>query len=505
MAQPGPLSIEPPPDFEPRQGERFAVVDVGSNSIRLVVFERLCRAPTPLINEKATCSLGRGLKETGQLWGPGVARALPSLERFSTLARTLGIERPSLIATAAVREAENGPSFAREVEARCGVPLKVISGEEEARLSAAGVLAGIPDASGLVGDLGGGSLELVELRDGVIGRTTTLPLGPLRLGDIFQRGRQAAAREIDRQLSRVPWLAEAAAGSRIFPVGGAWRSVARGHMLKRRYPLSVIHTYAIGTPEADGWLDQASRGARKALLDLDSISTRRMETLPYAALLLIRIAKATGAESAVFSAFGLREGLLYESLDEAERGRDPLMVAAQDIARRESRFGDIARELEAWIAPALPDGEAGDARLRRAICHLSDFAWREHPDYRAEQALRRLLYYPFVGLDHPGRAYLAAAVHARYGGGDTAAFPELSLLEPSRLVEARRLGLALRLAYSLSGGSLEVLGRSKLSIEHGLLFLTVPSAAALAMGETIEKRLGVLAGALGLDGWHIRS
>jgi exopolyphosphatase/guanosine-5'-triphosphate,3'-diphosphate pyrophosphatase len=138
----------------PATGDRrVAVIDIGSNSIRLEIFDGLTRAFCPLFNEKVICALGRDLKSTGRLSEKGAELALINLPRFTRMARGMGAARIDMLATAAVREAENGAEFIAEVERRCGQEVRVLSGAEEARISALGVLAGIPDADGIMGDL----------------------------------------------------------------------------------------------------------------------------------------------------------------------------------------------------------------------------------------------------------------------------------------------------------------------------------------------------------------
>src|SRR5262249_30383868 len=225
---------------------RIAVIDVGSNSLRLVIYERLGATLLPLLNEKVMCALGRGIAATGRLNPDGVPLAFANLQRFVALARALAVDHLAIIATAAVREAEDGADFASEIEAQCGIPVRIIDGGEEGQLSAAGVLAGIPDAEGVVGDLGGGSVELVSVNAAAtpsIGRGVSLPLGPLRLAD-FGDNRKAVIEQIERALASASVLRECA-GRSLYLVGGAWRAIARLHIEQARYPLHIIHQYTI--------------------------------------------------------------------------------------------------------------------------------------------------------------------------------------------------------------------------------------------------------------------
>ncbi len=166
---------------ELRDGQEAAVIDVGSNSVRLVVYRIDGRAMTPILNEKVMAGLGRSLGQTGKLSPDGIDAALRALRRFATLTQALGVQDVFAVGTAAVREAGDGAAFAQQMRRETGIPLRILSGAEEALLSALGVSAGAPDAMGVVGDLGGASLELIEISPSGPGRGETFRLGPLAL------------------------------------------------------------------------------------------------------------------------------------------------------------------------------------------------------------------------------------------------------------------------------------------------------------------------------------
>ena len=480
-----------------RYAGRVAVIDIGSNSIRLVVFDSAGRVPVPLFNERVICGLGKGLGTSGLLNEEGVALAVTNLLRFARLSEAMGVSRLDMLATAAVRDASNGRAFVSQIEQSCGYPVSILSGEEEARLSALGVLAGMPEADGFMGDLGGGSLEIVELKDSGLRRAVTLPLGPLRLIDASGDDRGKARQDIARQLAAVTWLKELR-GRSFYAVGGAWRALARVHMEQAGYPLHVIHGYRLERGEALDLSEVIAQQGRRSIARIAGVSRRRVEALPYAALLLGGLIEAGGPKEIIFSSFGLREGLLFDRLPLTERRRDPLLMAASDFAQREGRFPDLGEDLRKWVAPLFAEEKAEVLRLVEAACHLSDIGWREHPDYRAQQTMARVLYHPFIALDHVGRGFIALSIFARYGGNDeTLARPAVALL-PHRLAgKARVLGLALRLAYALSGGTDALLKRTKLKFEEGRLRLKLPGDGAIPPGEAIERRLQALADALG--------
>jgi len=480
--------------------ERVAVIDIGSNSIRLVVFDGLKRSPSIVFNEKVLCGLGRGLQSSGRLSAEGVELAVPNLVRFTALARAMGVGRVDLIATAAVREATDGAVFREAVEQQCGHPIRVLSGEEEAELAALGVIAGNPRADGIMGDLGGGSLELVEVNGGKIGRSTTLPLGPLRLMERCGDDRRAARSLIDKTFAKLGWIGEGK-GRSFYPVGGAWRNLARLHMEQTKYPLHAIHGYTIPRDEGIKLTRLVSRLGRSSLEGIQNVSRRRRETLPFASLVLGRLLRKMQCERVTFSTFGLREGYLFNQLPKSMRLQDPLILAAEEIAEREGRFGGLGDGLMTWCGALFPDEDSEERRLRLAACHLSDLAWREHPDFRSIQALRRILHYPLVGIDHPGRAFIAYTVFLRYGEspGAKEAAQAAALLSERWRARAILLGAALRLSYRVSAATRWVLDHSSVNVVDGVLELKLPDDGSVPDGEAVQRRLKALALAGGFE------
>jgi exopolyphosphatase/guanosine-5'-triphosphate,3'-diphosphate pyrophosphatase len=479
---------------------RIAVVDVGSNSLRLVVFERLGTSLLPLLNEKVMCALGRGIARTGRLNPDGVELAFANLQRFVALARALSVDHLAIIATAAVREASDGQAFAAAAERQCGVPVRIIDGSEEARLSAAGVLAGIREVDGVVGDLGGGSVELVRVDSTAkapIGAGVSLPLGPLRLADLDDN-RKAVTETIERAIAGVPGLRDAA-GKTLYLVGGAWRAIARLHMEQTHYPLHIIHEYTIPRRPAEGFLNMMAGQSRRSLERIASISRRRLDVVPIAAAILRQLIAAGRPERIVFSAFGLREGYA-EGLLPADPRVGPLVAACMGIAGNMSRGGSDGDRLQRWTAPIFPDLDEDWRRLHRAACWLSDFAWTEHPDYRAEHAFTRGLRMPVAQIGHHERVFIATALHTRYGGAmdDPIKAATRPLLSDGAAGEARRLGLALRLAYTLCGGAVELLDQVGLAREAYGIVLELPPTGSLFTGEAVQRRLDALGRAFGL-------
>jgi len=484
------------------------VVDIGSNSIRLVVYEGLTRSPTPLYNEKVLCGLGEQMASTGRLPEPAVERALEALRRFRALADGMGVPELFVVATAAAREAANGAAFVAEVEAICRCPVQVLTGREEAYYAALGLVAGVWKPDGLVGDLGGGSLELVEVASRgsgeAIGEGITLPLGGLRLADVSNKSLKRAA-SVAREALDGAALLDRGAGRAFYAIGGTWRALGRLHMFQTAYPLRVMHHYAIPAEEALEFCRLVGRGGTDALASIDAVSEARRPLLAYGALVLGEILRRASPSEIVFSAFGVREGLLYEHFDADERARDPLIVAAEEYCYLRSRSPVHARELVGWLdalfeSAGLEEGE-DDRRLRVAASYLSDIGWRAHPDYRGEQSLNVIAHAAFVGLTHSERAFLALAVFYRHAGPNELGRARIRELCSARQIDrARLLGLAFRLASALSGAMPGVLLHAPLLVDDGRLALALPQRFAALNGRRLQARLKQVARALGLDG-----
>ena len=470
---------------------RQAVIDIGSNSVRLVVFEGLMRAPLPVFNERVLCGIGRGLADSGMMGEENVRLALSTIRRFVAISREIGAGDPEMVATAAVREADNGPDFVRQVHEECGLAVRVLSGVEEARLSALGAVSAVPEADGVMGDLGGGSLELVALRRGDIGDSVTLPLGPLRLVGLTPEKR---IETIDRALDDVAWL-KRLKDKPMYAVGGAWRSLARIHMAQRDYPLRIVHQYRVARSDANTLARVIGGLSPDSLAQIEGVNKRRLEALPGAATVLSRLLGRIKPGKIIFLAGGLREGLIQERLPDHVRREDPLIAQCRVFAARAARFGDAGDEVADWMARLFSEESRDHARLRLAACLLADVAWRSHPSYRAAQAFEQIFHAPVVGIDHPGRAFVALAVHARYeGAGDGAVtVPARTLVDEETVAQAQRVGLCLRLGLTLSAGAPGVLSRTRLGICGSDLVLTMGPDDARLHSELIDRRLASLA------------
>ncbi len=471
------------------------LVDIGSNSVRFVVYDAEVRAPMVKFNERVMCGLGKGLSIDGNLAGADIDAAMQALARYFSLAEAMGPLRLDVFATEAVRAAANGPAFVAEIEARFGIKVAVLSGEDEGRYAGLGVLSHFPDADGCVGDLGGASLELAAVGDGAVGLSRTFPFGPQRLAgqDGARKAQMAAIAARVAAEFRTP-----RARRTFYAVGGAWRAFAKLAMARLGHRFAIVDGFALDGAIALDLATAASRRRQLSTGDLQHVAKRRQEALPTAALVLAGVLDALQPRRVVFSASGVREGRLYSRLARRERGRDPLLDAAERYGRTESRFGGVGQELVGFTASLFADETPRVTRLRVAACHLSDVAWSTHPDYRQVYALDRVLHLPLPGLDHAERGWLALAVYARYRGDlDASLAAEARALAGEGAEQAMALGHALQLAYRLSGATAHLIAASRLERDDDCLRLILPDDGSLPPGDAVERRVYTLARTIG--------
>ena len=480
-----------------------AVIDIGSNSVRLVLYRLDGRAIWTVFNEKVLAGLGRDLPSTGRLSTAGVETALTALRRFAAVLEGVRPAYAFVAATAAVREALDGPDFCDRVAAETGLKVRVLSGEEEAKYAALGVLSGDPSAKGVAADMGGSSLELIRIGEGRLKPGVTLPLGPFSLAD--PKGFDAG-----RLKSRISGVLKPAAERFSTPtlhaVGGGWRALAQVHMSRADYPLRIVHQYIMSASDARDLARLVAHQSSTSLERLPGVSKKRAETLPYSALVLEGLIDRLGLKTIQFSAWGLREGLLFEALDAAGPVEDPLLAGTTALGVRQGVSPHLPAALYAWLGhviAALPPvfGAARDAVLSEAACRVADLGARLHPDHRVELVFDQVLRAPIAGQTHAERAFLAAVLNARYGGGGSTPQPEVveRLLDDDARTRARALGLAIRLGCDLSGRSPQLLANAALKIKGGVLRLTAAKGYAdVLLGEQTRRRAKALAEAMGL-------
>jgi exopolyphosphatase/guanosine-5'-triphosphate,3'-diphosphate pyrophosphatase len=454
-----------------------------------VVYAGPARIPAPIFNEKVLAGLGEGLEQGGTLHREARAKALAALDRFRLLLGHMKVRRTRVVATAAVRDAADGTDFVREVE-RMGFDCEVLSAGEEATLAGEGVLSGIPDANGIVGDLGGGSLELVEVDQGAASGGISIPLGVLRL-DVSPDGERQARKLLKAALKKSP-LKEQARGRAFYMVGGSWRALARIDMLATKFPLPITHQYRMKPSRA--------KALRKLVRSIEprlstAAAPQRLATAPAAAMLLQLLVDELEPSRLVVSTYGIREGLLFSKLSARERRLDPLIEEARDAGGGEHRFGQHGDLLDAWIAP-LFDDEPAMRRLRLASCLLADVAWQANPGFRADRGIEMALHGNWVAVKPGGRVIMAQALAASFGRDQLPNARLVKLANDEQLKRAHCWGVAVRLGQRLSGGVGSVLERTSLGFANGALQLTVRRGEEALVGEQVQRRLMDLAGLL---------
>ena len=486
-------------------GDTIAIIDIGSNSVRLVVYENLSRAPAQVFNEKEMAGLGRQVASTGMLAADAIDKALSALVRFRILCEAMHVGQLRVIATAAARYASNGPDFIARAETAVGQPIELISGDREAYLSALGVISGFNRPQGVVGDLGGGSLELVSVDGDEVGEGISLPLGGLALIDRSKNSLKTAEKIVRDDLDHHPQLA-AMRGRDFYAVGGTWRALATLHQRQSGYPLNVMHGYAVPAREASEFVRLVERADASMLESIEAVSSARRPLLSYGALVLDQLIKRGRPRNVVISASGVREGLLHEQLGKKEQAADALLQGAEDYNELRARDPRHATDLIAWtdklLAGAWLHDDPALKRLQLAACLLSDIGWRAHPDYRGEQTLNVIAHASFSGVDHAGRAFLALTAFYRYAGLKASA-PAVEglrrLLTPRLLERAHVLAATFRVAYLISAGMPGILPRTPLTCIDNRLVLRLPDDLKSLASERVTGRLKQLAKLLGRE------
>ena len=484
-------------DPSARALSRVGVVDIGSNSVRLVVFDGAARSPAYFYNEKIMCALGAGLSDTGHLNPEGRVRALSAIRRFQALADGMGLAPLTAVATAAVREASDGREFCDDVERETDLRIYVIDGREEARLSAQGVLLGWPTARGLVCDIGGSSMELAQVGDGDVGQRITSQLGPLKLKDVKggKKGLKAyIGAELDALHDAIPFD-----GSRLFLVGGSWRAIARLDMLRRGYPLTVLHEYRMTPKSVMQTVKWIAENDLDELRGRTGTSSARMSLVPEASLVLKQLVRRFKPRDIAVSSYGIREGMLYEQMPSRLRRRDPLIEACRFAEAKDARLPGCGKALFNFILPLYKSAKPERLRLIKAACLLHDVTWRAHPDYRAEVCFDNATRANLGGLRHRERVFLGLALLHRYKNNrsDTRFEPLFALLSDKEIADAEVLGKAMRFGAMLSIGDPDEMAEMRYFPKKQKLDLILRRRAEALFGEVAQARLESLAQALG--------
>lgn len=481
-----------------RQLHHYAVIDVGSNSIRLVVYDDLCRAPFPRFNEKSLVALGDGLDDDGNFTQETTDRALHAIARFKAITEAMGVTRVDILATEAMRKAKNGSDLIEKIKKLTDVAPKLLSGEEEATYAAFGVISGFFQPRGLTGDIGGGSLEIAEILGDRVGqRKVSMPLGALPVRAMMSQSHKEARKRVDAILkdNLPPVLTD----STFYAIGGGWRALARIHMAMHDWPIGVVHAYELPAEEVADLAKSISRMSPEEISKLPDVPSRRVETLSASALVMWRVLRRLKPDKVVFSALGLREGWLYAQLVEEEKYRDPLIEGALATGLPDARVPGFSEALAQWTDNLFPGEVPNNRRIRLAVCALTDIAWRDHQKVRATESFLRILQFPFIGISHPERAFLATAIMARYGGKpeklDTRATDTLT---SNAVRKAEFLGGTLLLGHRFSASVPDILEHAEIIVESDVIRLVIKESSDVPDSDAVKTRLSKLAKVFGL-------
>lgn len=477
-------------------GKKRAIIDIGSNTVRLVIYNGPSRAPVVLLNEKISAKLGKDLGKDGSLSEKAMHTALSALARFAELLKLMGIEDIDCVATAASRDASNGPEFLAAVH-NLGLNPRLLTGEQEAQASAIGVMAAFPGAHGTVGDLGGGSLELVSIDNGVCRGGITLPYGTLRLADMRAVGDDRFAKTVRDGLAKAGWVG--GAGLPLYIVGGSWRALALQTMQEIAWPLDDPHDFELSPQDALRMCRQFEKG--KLERPDPRISSSRVGTVPDAAALLGQLVERINPSRIIFSSWGLREGLLFARLDPQVRAEDPMLAGVSEFVSSAHVSPAHAEDVLRWTAPACHDVPQ-DGNLRLAATMLALAAMRTEPNMRADQAMGWALRKRWIGLNGRGRAMMAMTVFANSGLSEVPA--SLSRLAPAEdLHEAVGWGLAVRLCRRLTGCADQALKHTGLRRDGNELILILDEPMKALYSNSVGKDLRQLADWHKLD-WKVK-
>ncbi|MFL2802438.1 MAG: exopolyphosphatase [Paracoccaceae bacterium] len=477
--------------------QRTGIVDIGSNTIRLVVFEGPSRSPRYFYNEKVNCELGIGLRRTGYLSAKGQKKAFKAIQRFNTVLKTMNIVEIYFVATSAVRDAKNGKEFIEIIEKKFKIKIYVISGKDEGVLAASGVLLGVPKATGIVCDIGGSSLELAYLENGKIKITQSFELGPLALQD-YQKIGKSKREVITKKLSKINKSFPSNINS-LFLVGGCWRAMAKIHMNLTDYPLKVLQGYKVLVNKFDSTIENISNSKTSELLKITSSSEERVKLLPDACKVLKVIYEKFCPKELFFSGYGIREGIFFSQFSDKIRKLNPLLQACSYLEQNRSRYPGFGRTLYEWLLPIFPEIGNSQKELFLAACYLHDTIWQAHPDYRSEVCFETVTGANLGGVDHSGRIFLALSLMSRYKKTDFNKIDKkyLLLLNAKKIKEAIILGACMRLGAMLSVNIKENLRKTKIYTKENIIYLKLIKEDNL-LGDSVEKRFNHLGNLMNL-------
>lgn len=474
------------PEERPHKKGRFAVIDIGSSTMRLVVYDEGLY-PHLFLNHKVRI---RFAMEKGKgdfyLDDERMDRAINALKWFLWVCEQSSVKTVVATATSAVREAKNGGEFVENIRQQTGLHVEVISGEVEARLSAEGGVTSLPDASGLVMDLGGGSLDICETD--TKGDFASLPLGVLSLQKLSGHDPYKAVEILKDALKKVDWFANKNMRD-LVALGSGMRSIASLHMTECDYPMHILHDYSIEKNEAIAYCDKFLKGEiNPKVLHL---AKGYEDVMPYRAAALSALLQSGQFERVRFASFGIREGVFFSQIEQGGVGDDPLLSYARDISERDGRGIAYARQVAKWAHKILPKVPY---RLLKAAALFSDIAWREQYIYRASTTFEIVYGSPFVACSHSDRAKLALMAYFAHDDDLKAEYQKRvnGLVTSEEFAQAKRVGALFHLASFLDPGARGILHNFNLQQKaDGSFEILGPEPFMKMQSESVAKRLEI--------------
>jgi exopolyphosphatase/guanosine-5'-triphosphate,3'-diphosphate pyrophosphatase len=472
-----------------------AIIDLGSNSIRMLIYDNLLNSQIPIFNEKAICELGKNLDKTGKLDPKGSDFALSVLQRFKRILSNLKVKKFKIIGTAAIREATDSKLFVAKVKKILKKKVQVLTGIEEAENSALGVIIGFQRVNGVVVDLGGGSLEIARVEKNIIYEKISLPLGVLRLFNQPKRNKDKINSIISFYLNKIEWLRKGKTKN-LYLCGGTWRTLLNAHIFKTNYPLSILHQYKLPAIEALKFSNRLSSVKLIKSEKLVGVTKSRTNYIPIGSYILSSLIKICDPSNILCSVSGVREGSLINKAYLNILKKDSLNRSVHFIALKKGDFGENYIKLYNFLKKIFPNKDENfPFRLLLPACSLSNFDWGLGTYQRAELVFHEVINSPILKLSHNDRIKLGLVSFWRHCS--TKYYPDLEflkLLSNSEITACRRIGAALRFASSISVISSIFYEKIKIYVANEkTLILKVPKKYSQVISNQVQKRLKSLA------------
>ncbi len=451
-----------------RNGEArtVGVIDIGSNTARFVQFEAAAETVRAVYEAKDVPRLGLAPGPGGQLSDAARARGVATLRRFARIVRSLGVTKTFAVATSAVRDAPNGPEFVHEVERTSGVLLRILSGAEEARYGYLGVAGAWELENDLVLDLGGGSLQLAQVRSGTLRNSVSLPLGVLRLFQRYFEHDPPKRREWDELRAHVRTtltsVLEAFGGTstRLIGIGGTVRALARASVEMRQYPLRRVHGYALTDHDMEALRELLSEMPTAKRRAVPGIGGDRADVILAGIVVLQELVRAVGVDRILVSGTGIREGIALEAIGAKLPVSADVLTERSAAAAAESfafrldhgrEVAETARALFDVLAPRFGGGPT-EARALRVAALMHDAGTAIDLWNHAHHSAYLIQNYPIWGLDQREVLLASMATYLHEGDAPPSEWKKdfLPIIRPPDLETADRLGAILEVAEMLS-------------------------------------------------------